>query len=68
MSVSAFPLSHVREWSATEQTFSLDLGNYDDILRLRTNQGDRICAYLSDYIDFLQRKVFTALHGTEKPE
>jgi len=54
------PLTHLRRWgySKTNNTFTLDFGDYPEgCLSFYTTEGEAICQYLSDYIDFLQTKL-----------
>jgi len=54
------PLTRLRRWgySKTTHSFTLDFGDYPEgCLSFYTTEGEGICQYLSDYIDFLQTKM-----------
>lgn len=52
-----FPLSYLRSWQARDNVLMLDFGHYADVYRLHTPEAQQISAYLSDYFDFLQRRL-----------
>jgi len=54
------PLAHLRRWRFSKITnmFTLDFGDYQEgCFTFYTTEGDAICQYLSDYIDFIQTKM-----------
>jgi hypothetical protein len=52
-----FPLSYLRSWHARDNVLGLDFGNYAETFRLHTTEAQQISAYLSDWLDFLQRRL-----------
>ena len=51
-----YPLTQLRKWEATPNTFIANFGDYPQgILTFKTNEGEFISKYLSDYLDFIQK-------------
>lgn len=53
-----FPLDHLRRWSHTETTFTLDFGTYeDDYVTCYTSEGEAINNLISGYIDLIMKRL-----------
>ena len=53
-----YPLTHVRKWETTTNSFTIDCGDYPEgIFTFKTIEGEIISKYLSDYLDFIQKTV-----------
>jgi hypothetical protein len=52
-----FPLSYLRSWHVRDNVLVLDFGHYAETYRLHSVEAQQISAYLSDYFDFLQRRL-----------
>eukprot|EP00026_Physarum_polycephalum_P001336 Phypoly_transcript_01337.p1 GENE.Phypoly_transcript_01337~~Phypoly_transcript_01337.p1 ORF type:complete len:980 (+),score=177.96 Phypoly_transcript_01337:113-3052(+) len=56
-----YPLDHLRRWSHTESTLTLDFGTYeDDYLNCNTTDGEAINNLISGYIDLIMKKLQTS--------
>lgn len=58
-------MDHLRRWSHTETTFTLDFGTYeDDYLNCMTTEGEAINNLISGYIDLIMKKLQSAGAGS----
>lgn len=52
-----FPLTHLRRWAASNDTFTLDFGSHeDDYVTVFTQEGEAISQLIAGYIDILLKK------------
>ena len=62
--LKVWPLTTVRRWAASPNTFTLDFGDYSDqYYSVQTTEGEQISQLIAGYIDIILKKVhFNALH------
>lgn len=52
-----YPLTHLRRWAASPQSFTLDFGEYEDeYVTVMTTEGESISQLIAGYIDILLKK------------
>jgi talin len=52
-----WPLTHLRRWAASNDTFTMDFGSHeDDYYTVITEEGEAISQLIGGYIDILLRK------------
>ena len=65
--LKVWPLTTVRRWAASPNTFTLDFGDYSDqYYSVQTTEGEQISQLIAGYIDIILKKVFllpTSLHS-----
>ncbi|PVD36353.1 hypothetical protein C0Q70_03333 [Pomacea canaliculata] len=55
--LKTWPLTTVRRWAASPNTFTLDFGDYsDDYYSVQTTEGEQISQLIAGYIDIILRK------------
>ena len=60
--LKVWPLTTVRRWAASPNTFTLDFGDYSDqYYSVQTPEGEQIAQLIAGYIDIILKKVTTAL-------
>lgn len=61
--LKVWPLTTVRRWAASPNTFTLDFGDYSDqYYSVQTTEGEQISQLIAGYIDIILKKVRT-IHG-----
>lgn len=56
--LKVWPLTTVRRWAASPNTFTLDFGDYSDqYYSVQTTEGEQIAQLISGYIDIILKKV-----------
>jgi talin len=57
--LKVWPLTTVRRWAASPNTFTLDFGDYSDqYYSVQTTEGEQISQLIAGYIDIILKKVF----------
>jgi len=57
--LKTWPLTTVRRWGASPNTFTLDFGDYSDqYYSVQTTEAEQILQLISGYIDIILKKVF----------
>jgi len=66
--LKTWPLTTVRRWGASPNTFTLDFGDYSDqYYSVQTTEAEQILQLISGYIDIILKKVFKSfIHLTPK--
>lgn len=60
--LKTWPLTTVRRWGASPNTFTLDFGDYSDqYYSVQTTEAEQILQLISGYIDIILKKVNTSL-------
>ena len=61
--LKVWPLTTVRRWAASPNTFTLDFGDYSDqYYSVQTTEGEQISQLIAGYIDIILKKVRFNLH------
>lgn len=56
--LKVWPLTTVRRWAASPNTFTLDFGDYSDqYYSVQTTEGEQISQLIAGYIDIILKKV-----------
>jgi len=56
--LKTWPLTTVRRWAASPNTFTLDFGDYSDqYYSVQTTEGEQIAQLIAGYIDIILKKV-----------
>jgi len=56
--LKTWPLTTVRRWGASPNTFTLDFGDYSDqYYSVQTTEGEQILQLIAGYIDIILKKV-----------
>lgn len=56
--LKTWPLTTVRRWAASPNTFTLDFGDYSDqYYSVQTPEGEQIAQLIAGYIDIILKKV-----------
>ena len=66
--IKQWPLAQVKRWSATQDIFAIDFGEYHDgCYSVQTPEGDRISKIIGDYIDIIckDKEIFNPLRGAD---
>lgn len=51
------PLTHLRRWAASNDTFTMDFGSHEsDYVTVITQEGEAISQLIAGYIDILLKK------------
>jgi len=59
--LKTWPLTTVRRWGASPNTFTLDFGDYSDqYYSVQTTEAEQILQLISGYIDIILKKVNTS--------
>lgn len=59
--LKTWPLTTVRRWGASPNTFTLDFGDYSDqYYSVQTTEAEQILQLISGYIDIILKKVYTS--------
>lgn len=57
--LKVWPLTTVRRWAASPNTFTLDFGDYSDqYYSVQTTEGEQISQLIAGYIDIILKKVW----------
>lgn len=57
--LKVWPLTTVRRWAASPNTFTLDFGDYSDqYYSVQTTEGEQISQLIAGYIDIILKKVY----------
>jgi len=60
--LKTWPLTTVRRWAASPNTFTLDFGDYSDqYYSVQTTEGEQIAQLIAGYIDIILKKVIHTL-------
>lgn len=60
--LKVWPLTTVRRWAASPNTFTLDFGDYSDqYYSVQTTEGEQISQLIAGYIDIILKKVSLTL-------
>lgn len=51
-----WPLTTVKRWVASANSFTLDFGSYSDYYSVQTREGDKISELIAGYIDIILKK------------
>ena len=55
--LTSWPLTQVKRWAASPNTFSLDFGDYsDDYYSVQTQEGEQIAQLIAGYIDIILKR------------
>lgn len=54
--LKTWPLTTVRRWVASENSFTLDFGDYAEYYTAKTNEGESISQLIAGYIDIILKK------------
>lgn len=61
--LQTWPLTTVRRWGASPNTFTLDFGDYaDQYYSVQTSEGEQIQQIIAGYIDIILKKVSFAIN------
>lgn len=61
--LKTYPLTMVKRWCASPNTFTLDFGDYsEDYYSVQTTEGEQIVQLISGYIDIILKKVSTYMY------
>ena len=61
--LKVWPLTTVRRWAASPNTFTLDFGDYSDqYYSVQTTEGEQISQLIAGYIDIILKKVQRQCH------
>jgi len=56
--IKSWPLTTVRRWAASQNTFTLDFGDYaEQYYSVQTTEGEQIAQLIAGYIDIILKKV-----------
>lgn len=56
--LKTYPLTMVKRWCASPNTFTLDFGDYSEAYySVQTTEGEQIVQLISGYIDIILKKV-----------
>ena len=56
--LKVWPLTHVRRWASSANSFNLDFGDHDlQYYSVQTTEGEAISALIAGYIDIIVRQV-----------
>lgn len=64
--LKTWPLTTVRRWAASPNSFTLDFGDYSEsYYSVQTTEGETISQLIAGYIDIIIKKVRTYVHTYE---